>query len=105
MAKATLMVLPQTEITVDETTYTVNAMTATAALEAQMELMESGGVPSIKLIKKLICGNVSVDNKDINDKSFDIIFARRTGHLYSLANEIIKWNMPDLFTESGTDEE
>ena len=54
MAKATLMVLPQTEITVDETTYTVNAMTATAALEAQMELMESGGVPSIKLIKKLV---------------------------------------------------
>lgn len=104
MAKTAIMALPQTTIEVDGESYLVDAMPATVALEVQQELMKSGGVPSIELIKRIICGSVSYNNKNIDAKSFDIIFARRTTHLFELTNQIIQWNMPDLFTESGTDE-
>jgi hypothetical protein len=98
-----ILALPQTTIEVDNVSYLVDAMPATVALEVQEEIMKNNGQPSIKLIKRIICGSVSLDNKNITEKSFDIIFARRTGHLYNLATEIIKWNMPDLFTESDTE--
>jgi len=104
MAKTAIMALPQTTIDVDGESYLVDAMPATVALEVQRELMESGGVPSIELIKRIIIGSISYKNKNIDKNSFDIIFARRTTHLYELTNQIIQWNMPDLFTESGTDE-
>ena len=104
MAKTAIMALPQTTIDVDGESYLVDAMPATVALEVQRELMESGGVPSIELIKRIIIGSISYKNKNIDKNSFDIIFARRTTHLFELTNQIIQWNMPDLFTESGTDE-
>jgi hypothetical protein len=103
-SKAGIMALPQTTIELDGETYLVDAMPATVSLEVQQELMKTGGVPSVELIKRIIIGSVSYKNKNIDKNSFDIIFARRTTHLYELTNQIIQWNMPDLFTESGTDE-
>lgn len=104
MAKASILALPQTTIEVDGESYLIDAMPATVALEVQQELMKSGGQPSVELIKRIICGSVSYNNKNIDNKSFDIHFARRTTHLFELTDQIIRWNMPDLFTEDGTDE-
>ena len=103
MAKP-IYALPQTTVEVDDISYLITAMPATVSLEVQKEIMDNMGEPSISTVKRVICGSATLDGKDITEKSFDIIFARRTGHLYKLASEIITWNMPDLFQNEGTDE-
>jgi hypothetical protein len=101
---AKIQVLPQETITVGEDEYLITALGATDALVLQEELLESDFKLSNETLKKLICGTVSKDNKQITPASFDIIFARRTRHLNKLAQEVVKYNFEDVFTESGTDE-
>lgn len=100
----TILVLPQTEVEVDGVTYLIDAMPATVSLEVQEDLMKADGKPDIKLVKRVVCGSVSLSGKMIDAKSFDIIFARKTMHLYKLVDEIIQWNFSDVFT-SGTEEQ
>ncbi len=95
--------LPQEIITVDDVDYLVTAMPATEGLifmEQQQESIDSGK-PDLALMKKVICAYVCKDGKQITDKSFDIIFARKFGHLRKLYQEVIEYNFSDVFQDGA----
>lgn len=103
---AAIFALPQTTIEVDGTHYLVDAMPASVALEIQEAIFDNDGKITMKLIKRVVCGSVSVDGKAINEKSFDVVFARKTSHLRKLVNEILIWNFEDAdFLEESVTEE
>lgn len=98
--------LPQETITVDDVDYLVNAMPATKGLqfmEAQQESIDSGKA-DLALMKQVICAYVCKDNKQITEKSFDILFARKFGHLRKLYQEVIQYNFGDVFMEPDSEE-
>lgn len=102
-----IMALPQTTVTVDDTEYLITAMPTTAALafmEKYQENLETGKV-DLSLVKQLVCKYVAKDNKQIDDKTFDIVFARKAmGHLQRLYTEILKFNFDDVFQESDSED-
>jgi len=101
----TILALPQTEVEVDGVTYLITAMPASVSLEIVEELMKlEGARPGMALVKRIVCGSVSLNGADITAKTFDIIFSRKTVHLYKLVDAVIQWNMEDVFT-SGTEEQ
>lgn len=98
--------LPQEVITVDEVDYLVTAMPATKGLqfmEAQQESMDSGKA-DLALMKQVICAYVCKGGIQITDKSFDIIFALKFGHLRKLYQEVIQYNFGEVFQEDGGEE-
>lgn len=97
--KSPIFALPQEHIEVDGVTYLVEAMPASVALEIQEELFKNDGQMNMKLIKRIVCGSVSVDGKEIDQKSFDIVFARKTSHVRKLVQAILEWNFADDFLE------
>lgn len=108
MAKNMLaeVALPQEIITVDDQDYLVTAMPATKGLqfmEAQQESIDSGKA-DLALIKKVICEYVCKDGMQITDKSFDIIFSRKFGHLRKLYQRVIEYNFGDVFQDGGGEE-
>lgn len=101
-----LNVLPQETLNIDDDEYVVTAMPAEFGL-AFMQKYRSDmeeGKEDYKVMKEVITSTVTKDNKIIEPKRFDIIFARRYMHLQKLYAEVIKYNFPDLFQEPGTEE-
>lgn len=102
-----IMALPQEVLLVDDIEYLVTAMPATEGLmfmEKYMEQIDSGK-HDLSTIKQVVCKYVYKDNKQVTEKVFDIIFARKLVHLQKLFQEILKYNFEDVFTEPGTEEE
>jgi hypothetical protein len=98
--------LPQEVLKIDDVNYLVNAMPATKGLqfmEAQQESIESGKA-DLALMKQVICAYVSKDGIQITDKSFDIVFARKFGHLRNLYQAVIEWNFGEVFEQDGGEE-
>lgn len=98
--------LQQENKEVDGVEYMFTAWPATYSLDFmeiyQKELEE--GKASYKLMKEVICSSVSKDNKQITTKSFDIIFSRKIGHLVKVYQEVLKYNLDDLFTLPDSEE-
>lgn len=106
---AKLNLLPQTEITVDDMDYTLNALPTTLAVDIQNTLMDNGNVegwrPDIELVRKVVIGSqIIFEGKTIDKNQFEFHFARKSVHLYKLVDEIIKWNFEDVFTVSDSEE-
>ena len=98
--------LPQETLEVDGVSYLVTAMPATKGLqfmEAQQESIESGKA-DLALMKQVICAYVTKDGMQITDKSFDIVFARKFGHLRNLYQAVIEWNFGEVFEQDGGEE-
>lgn len=103
---AAIFALEQTTLDVDGKEYLVEAMAASVALEVQETIFKNDGTIDMKLIKRVICGSVSVGGRAINEKSFDIVFARKTTHLRKLVHAILEWNFEDAdFLEESVTEE
>lgn len=106
---AKLNLLPQTEITVDDMEYTLNALPTTLAVDIQNVLMDNGNTdgwrPDIELVRKVVIGSQIIYNGQTIDKNqFEYHFARKSVHLYKLVDEIIKWNFEDVFTVSDSED-
>lgn len=98
--------LPQETLEVGGEEYVVTAMSATdglAFMEKYQADMDSGK-SDLKVMKGVIKAYVTKENKIIDDKRFDIIFARKYMHLQQLYAEVIKYNFADVFQAPGTDE-
>lgn len=98
--------LPQETLEVDGEEYVVTAMSATdglAFMEKYQADMDSGK-SDLKVMKGVIKAYVTRENKIIDDKRFDIIFARKYMHLQQLYAEVIKYNFSDVFQAPGTEE-
>lgn len=88
----------------DVRSYLLTAIPAIAAMQLQDELFKNDFKLEPTSIKRMVCNCVAFENKQITDKSFDILFARKSAHLQELVAEILKWNFEDVFTESDTEE-
>lgn len=98
--------LPQETLNIDEDEYVITAMAATyglAFMEKYQADMDSGK-SDLKVMKEVIMGHVTKDNKGIDAKRFDTMFARRYMHLQKLYAEVLKYNFADVFQAPGTDE-
>lgn len=108
MAKINLaeIALPQEVIEVDEVEYLITAMAATAGLQFMEKHQESidSGKADLALMKKVVCNYVQLDNKVIDEKRFDIIFARKLGHLAKLYSNVLQYNFEDVFQEPDSEE-
>lgn len=108
MAKNILedIALQQEDVEVDGVSYMLTAWPASYAL-AFLEKNEdqlSNGKTNYNLMRDVICSCVTKDNKQITTKSFDIIFSRKTKHLINLYQEVLKYNLDDLFTLPDSEE-
>lgn len=108
MAKVNLseIALPQELITVDDVEYMVEALPATYALEFMEKYQEaiSSGKSDLKTMKEVICRSVYKDNKLIDAKRFDVVFARRFLHLSKLYQEVLTFNFNDVFTAPDSED-
>ena len=98
--------LPQEVITIDDVEYLVTAMPATKGLqfmEAQQESIDSGKA-DLALMKQVICAYVCKNGIQITEKSFDITFSRKFGHLRNLYQAVIEYNFGEVFQEDGGEE-
>lgn len=109
----TNVALPQQSVEVDGVEYLLTAMPATEGLkflESYQESLDSGK-PDLAVMKKIVCMSVTKDGKMIAEKatsgtlSFDIVFARKLGHLRNLFNEVVKFNFSDVFQSADDSEE
>lgn len=98
--------LPQEIITVDDVEYMVEALPATYALEFMEKYQEaiSSGKSDLKTMKEVICRSVYKDNKLIDAKRFDVVFARRFLHLSKLYQEVLTFNFNDVFTAPDSED-
>ncbi len=107
MAKFEL--LEQTDITVGEHTYTVTAMTATDGLkflEENQEVLDSGK-SDVAIMRRVICKYATLGSVALDEKKFNIHFARKYKQMRTLYMEILKFNFPESeegFQEAGTEE-
>lgn len=102
-----LNVLPQETLNIDDDEYVVTAMPAEFGL-AFMQKYQSDmdeGKQDYKVMKEVITSTVTKDNKIIDSKRFDIIFARKYMHVQKLYTEVIKYNFADVFQAPGTEEQ
>ena len=98
--------LPQEVLTIDDVEYLVTAMPATKGLqfmEAQQESIDSGKA-DLALMKQVICAYVCKNGIQITEKSFDITFSRKFGHLRNLYQAVIEFNFGEVFQEDGGEE-
>lgn len=98
--------LPQTTIDIDGVEYLVTSFPATEGLrfmEAQQESIDNGKA-DLALMKQVICKYVCKDGIQITDKSFDVIFALKYGHLRKLYQEVIEYNFGEVFQDDGGEE-
>lgn len=98
--------LPQETLVIDEVDYLVTAMPATKGLqfmEAQQESIDSGKA-DLALMKQVICAYGCKGGIQITEKSFDIQFSRRFGHLRNLYQAVIEYNFGEVFQEDGGEE-
>lgn len=109
MAQPKLSLLPQTEVSIDDMDYVLNALPTTLAVDIQNVLIENGNIkgwrPDIDLVRKVVVGSqIQYEGKVIDKNLFEYHFARKSLHLYKLVDEIIKWNFEDVFTVSDSEE-
>lgn len=105
--------LPQEEIEVDGESYLVTALPATKGLEflEKYQAQIDSGKPDLSVMKQIICLSVTKDGKVISDKigksalSFDILFARKMGHMRNVFNQVLEYNFADVFSEAVGEEE
>lgn len=98
--------LQQEIITVDGQEYMLEAWPATYSLdfmEKHSDALESGKA-DLSIMKKVICASVYRDGKLIGEKSFDIIFSRKISHLISVYQEVLQYNLGDLFTQPDSED-
>lgn len=98
--------LPQETLVVDGIEYLTSAMPGTQGLifmEKYQEDMDKGKT-DFSVMKKIICTYVTKDNMTINEKKFDIIFARKYVHLQKLYQAVLNYNFADVFQEPDTEE-
>ncbi len=108
MAKNILesVALQQQDIEVDGEHYMLEAWPATFSLTfmaKNAEALESGK-HDLTLIKQVITKSVYKNGELISDKSFDIIFSRKIGHLTNLYHKVLEYNLGDLFTQPDSEE-
>lgn len=98
--------LPQEMLTVDDVEYLVTAMSATDGLQFMEKHQDSidKGKADLALMKQVICKYVCKDNKAIDAKRFDVIFARKFGHLSKLYSTVLEYNFDDVFGEADSEE-
>jgi hypothetical protein len=98
--------LPQETLTVDGEDYLVTAMPATSGLQFMEKHQASidSGKTDLSVMKEVVVKYVSKDNKAISNTSFDIIFARRMGHLGKLYKAYLDYNFEDVFTDPAGEE-
>ncbi len=109
MAQPKLSLLPQTEVSIDDMDYVLNALPTTLAVDIQNVLIENASIegwrPDIDLVRKVVVGSqIQYEGKVIDKNLFEYHFARKSVHLYKLVDEIIKWNFEDVFTVSDSEE-
>lgn len=108
MAKLNLadIALPQETIVVDDVEYLVTAMPATASLQFMEKYQDSidSGKADLATMKQIVCKYVVKDNAVIDEKRFDIIFARKLGHLGKLYQAVLEYNFQDVFGEADSGE-
>lgn len=103
---ANLISTPQEIVTVDNEEYLITAMPATHGLmfmEKNQDAIDKGK-SDLTLMKKTICQWATKDNMVIDDKKFDILFARKYGHLMNVYNAILNYNFAEVFQEAGSEE-
>lgn len=102
MAKLNLaeIALPQEMLVVDDIEYMVEALPATYALEFMEKYQDAitSGKSDLKTMKEVICKSVYKDNKLIDAKRFDIVFARKFMHLSKLYQAVLEYNFSDVFS-------
>lgn len=106
MAVSKIQAMEQEVMAIDEIEYLVNAMPATIGLiflEKHQEAIDSGKA-DLSQMKQIICKYVSKDNMQIDEKSFDIIFSRKYGHLQKLYKAVLEYNFADVFQAPDTEE-
>lgn len=101
------LALPQTTVELNGEEYMIEALPATYALEfmEKYQIAIESGKPDLKIMKEVICRSVYKDNKLIDTKRFDIVFARKFRLISELYQEVLKFNFEDLFTQSEDSEE
>jgi hypothetical protein len=116
MAKINLtdMALPQDILDVDDVSYTVSPLPATMGLDFMDKYRESidSGKADFMIMKYLICNcKVMKDDKLIVDGkaaqgcvSFDVVFAKKLGHLGKLYNALLQYNFEDVFQEPDSED-
>lgn len=105
--------LPSEDFEVGGENYTITALPATKGLEFLERYQEQidSGRPDLSVMKQIICMSVTKDNKVIDDKggkgalSFDILFARKLGHMRDLFNQVLEFNFGDVFSEADGEDD
>ena len=106
MAATKIEAMEQEVVVIDKEEYLVNAMPATIGLmflEKYQEAIDSGKA-DLSQMKQIICKYVSKDNLQITEKSFDMIFSRKYGHLQKLYKAVLEYNFADVFQAPDTEE-
>lgn len=106
MAATQFETMEQEVIVIDKIEYLVNAMPATVGLiflEKYQEAIDSGKA-DLSQMKQIICKYVSKDNMQITEKSFDITFSRKYGHLQKLYKAVLEYNFADVFQAPDSEE-
>lgn len=104
--------LPSEEFQVDDETYLITALPATKGLEFLEKYQQQidTGKADLSVMKQLICMSVTKDGKVISDKtsngslSFDVMFARKLGHMRNLFNTLLEFNFGDVFSEAVSED-
>lgn len=108
MAKVNLseIALPQELIIVDDVEYMVEALPATYALQFMEKYQEAlqSGKSDLSTMKEVICKSVYKDNKLIDAKRFDVVFARKFMHLSKLYQAVLEFNFQDVFTAPDSED-
>lgn len=97
--------LPQESFEIDGVSYLVTAMAATKGLqflEAQQDNIDSGKT-DLAVMKQVVCAYVTKDNTEITGQRFDVIFARKLGHLRNLYQAVLTYNFGDVFQEPDSE--
>jgi len=100
---------PSTEVTIDDKTYRITKLPALKGLE-YFEKIQKGYLANADLpkdpalIQGMIIDSVDFENKRIDAKRFDQLFAGSILHLYKLYAEVVRYCFEDVFTQSDTEE-
>ena len=94
---AKLELLEQTQVTIGEHTYTITAMSATDGLkflEKNQDVLDSGK-SDLAIMREMIIKSVTIGSVMLDEKKFNIHFARKYGQMRKLYMEILKFNFPE----------
>ncbi len=95
--------MEQKDLELDGEKYLLSVFTATVGLNFQYRLGQEGLSPD--LVKDLVMKGCTKGSVQIDAKLFDRHFAGKYGHLFRLAEEIIKYNFDDIAPNVESDSE